>query len=65
MKTVTPCSLNAHMLDMPVAFESESLEALESALLHYNGKAIVVSTSCEIDKEDLQTLAERYGAIVM
>ncbi len=58
-------SLNAHMLDMPVAFESESLEALESALLHYNGKAIVVSTSCEIDKEDLQTLAERYGAIVM
>ena len=58
-------SLNAHMVDMPVAFESESLEALDSALLHYNGKAIVVSTSCEIEKEDLEEVAARYGAIVM
>lgn len=58
-------SLNAHMVDMPVAFESEALEALDSALLHYNGKAIVVSTSCEIEKEDLEEVAARYGAIVM
>lgn len=58
-------SLNAHMIDMPVAFESESLEALENALLHYNGKALVVSTSCEIEKEDLEKVAARYGAVVL
>lgn len=58
-------SLNAHMLDMPVAFESESIEALENALLHYNGKALVVSTSCEIEKELLREVAARYGAIMM
>lgn len=58
-------SLNAHLLDMPVAFESESLEALENALLHYHGKAIIVSTRCEIDDADLEKLAARYGAVVL
>lgn len=58
-------SLNAHMVDMPVAFESESLEALENALLHYNGKALIASTHCAIEREDLETVAARYGAIVM
>ncbi len=58
-------SLNAHMIDMPVAFESESLEALENALLHYNGKALIASTSCELEREDLEALAARYGAIVL
>lgn len=58
-------SLNAHLVDLPVAFESESLTALESALLHYPGKAIVVSTSCEIEREDLETVACKYGAIVL
>lgn len=58
-------SLNAHMVDMPIAFESESMEALENALLHYNGKALIVSTSCELDHEELEPLASRYGAIVM
>lgn len=58
-------SLNAHMLDMPVAFESESLEALDNALFHYHGKALVASTDCEIEKADLEALAQHYGAIVM
>ena len=58
-------SLNAHMIDMPVAFESESIEALESALLHYNGRALVASTNCEIEREDLEEVAARYGAIVL
>ncbi|MEM1485012.1 homocysteine S-methyltransferase family protein [Oscillospiraceae bacterium PP1C4] len=58
-------SLNAHMIDMPVAFESESPEALENALLHYNGKALVVSTSSALEKELLEEIAARYGAIVL
>lgn len=58
-------SLNAHMIDMPIAFESESVEALENALLHYHGKALIVSTSSELDHEILEQIASRYGAIVM
>lgn len=58
-------SLNAHMIDLPVAFESESLQALENALLHYPGKALVASTNCEIEKEDLEKVAARYGAVVL
>ncbi len=58
-------SLNAHMVDMPVAFESESLEALDSALLHYNGKALVASVNCELEREQLEEVAARYGATVL
>lgn len=58
-------SLNAHMVDKPVAFESESVEALENALLHYHGKALIVSTSCELSHHQLEEIASRYGAIVM
>ena len=58
-------SLNAHMIDMPVAFESESPEALDSALLHYNGKAIVASINSELEREELEEVASRYGAIVL
>lgn len=58
-------SLNAHMLDKAAAFESESLEALESALMNYQGRALVVSTGCELEKSELEPLAEKYGAIVM
>ena len=58
-------SLNAHMIDLPVAFESESLEALDSALLLYQGKALIASTNCEIEREDLEKIAVRYGAVVM
>lgn len=58
-------SLNAHMVDMPVAFQSESLEALDSALLHYNGKALVSSVNCELEREQLEEVAARYGATVI
>lgn len=58
-------SLNSHLADMPVAFESESLEALESALYYYQGRAIIISTTCEIEREALELLASRYGAIVL
>lgn len=58
-------SLNSHLVDIPVAFESESLEALENALYYYQGRAILVSTSCEIEKDALEMLAARFGAIVL
>ena len=50
---------------MPVAFQSESLGALDSALLHYNGKALVASVNCELEREQLEEVAARYGATVI
>lgn len=58
-------SQNAHMIDLPVAFESESIEALENALLHYQGKALIASTNSELEKEELERIAARYGAVVI
>lgn len=56
-------ALNAHMLHIPVSFLSDSEEALEMALLMYNGCAFVDSRS-SLDEGILQNLAEGYGAIV-
>jgi len=33
--------------------------------MHYNGKALVVSTSSELEKDLLIEVASRYGAIVL
>ena len=54
---------NAHMLHKPVSFLSDSEEALEMALLMFNGRAFVDSRS-NIDEEILRTIALGYGAIV-
>lgn len=54
---------NAHMLHKPVSFLSDSEEALEMALLMYNGRAFVDSRS-NIDEDVLRTIAAGYGAIV-
>ena len=56
-------ALNAHMLHMPVSFYSDSEEALEMALLMYNGCAFVDSRS-ELDEQVLDALAKGYGATV-
>lgn len=56
-------ALNAHMLHMPVSFYSDSEEALEMALLMYNGCAFVDSRS-ELDEPILDALAKGYGATV-
>lgn len=56
-------ALNAYMLHMPVSFLSDSEEALEMALLLYNGCAFVDARS-GIDEEILQSLAKGYGAIL-
>ena len=56
-------ALNAHMLHMPVSFLSDSEEALEMALLMYNGCAFVDSRS-DLDETILERLAKGYGATV-
>ena len=54
---------NCHMLHKPVSFLSDSEEALEMALLMYNGRAFVDSRS-NMDETALHTIAKGYGAIV-
>ena len=56
-------ALNAHMLHMPVSFLADREEALEMALLMYNGCAFVDSRS-GIDEKVMYRLAKAYGAIV-
>ena len=56
-------ALNAHMLHMPVSFLSDSEEALEMALLLYNGCAFIDARS-SIDESVLLNLAKGYGAIL-
>lgn len=56
-------SYNAHMLRMPVAFLSDSEEALETALITYNGRAFVDSRS-SLEESTLEQLAQHYGALV-
>ena len=56
-------ALNAYMLHMPVSFLSDSEEALEMALLMYNGCAFVDSRS-NLDESILERLAKGYGAVV-
>lgn len=57
-------SLNAHMARLPVAFLSNSEEALEMALVLYPGRA-VVNSLCELPRETLERLASAYGATVV
>ena len=54
---------NAHMLTLPVIFKSESKIALESGLLLFSGRAMIDS-DCSLDREELEKLAGKYGAIV-
>lgn len=55
---------NANLTMLPVAFCTDSEEALESALFYYNGRAIVDGRSL-IPEERLREIAERYGAIIV
>lgn len=57
-------SLNAHMARLPVAFASDNEEALEMALVLYNGRAIIDSMS-DLPRETLERLANGYGAMVI
>ena len=54
---------NAHMASLPVMFRSHSKLFLETALILYNGKAAIDSSS-EIETEELEKLAQKYGSII-
>jgi 5-methyltetrahydrofolate--homocysteine methyltransferase len=54
---------NCHLAVDAVGILAESEEALEAALLHYPGRALVDARS-DLPEERLQFLAEGYGAVV-
>lgn len=56
-------SLNAHMARLPVMFrlETDNAQALTAALSLYPGKALV-DTDAPLDKDELRTIAARFGA---
>ncbi len=56
-------SLNAHFCSLPVCFYSEDEVSLKSALLLYNGRAMI-DTDTTINRETLQEIADKYGSIL-
>lgn len=55
---------NANLTMLPVAFLCDDEDALDNALFHYNGRAMVDSRSV-IREERLREIAARYGAVVV
>ncbi|MFT3952250.1 MAG: hypothetical protein QM689_09975 [Oscillospiraceae bacterium] len=54
---------NGHFLHLPVMLRSDVPEVLRMALLYYNGRALIDSSS-PIDRETLSEIAADFGAIV-
>lgn len=54
---------NDHMAELPVSFLSSDEIALKTALLLYSGRALVDARS-ELDRETLEQIAYKYGAVV-
>ena len=54
---------NAHLAGLPVMFRSDDELALKSALMLYNGKAMI-DTNCAIEEDVLKKIAEKYGSIL-
>ena len=56
-------ALNAHFAKLPICFHSSDIVVLERALYLYTGRAMI-DCQCPIDKDQLELLAKKYGAIV-
>ncbi len=54
---------NAHLAALPVMFNADQPIALKTALMLYNGRAMIDSES-SIEKETLQEIAEKYGSVL-
>lgn len=54
---------NGHFLKLPVLLRAQQPEVLRTALLYYNGRALLDSNS-PVEREALDELAEEFGAIV-
>ena len=51
------------MSKLPIAVRAESATVLDAALRYFQGRLIIDSNSC-IEREVLEPLAAKYGAIV-
>jgi 5-methyltetrahydrofolate--homocysteine methyltransferase len=49
---------------LPIAIRCDSAELLEQALLNYHGRAVVDSAG-DIDRKELDAVADKFGAIVV
>lgn len=56
-------SLNAHMAALPIMFTSHNEIALKTALLLYQGRAMV-DINCDIDEDAIALIAAKYGAVI-
>lgn len=56
-------SKNAHITKLPVCFHSHDKMALKLALMLYTGRAMVDSNS-SIDRNTLEKMAKKYGAVI-
>lgn len=56
-------SQNSHFVSLPVMFTTSNKLALETALLLYNGKALIDS-NCDIDEDALKHIEKKYGALI-
>ena len=54
---------NTHMLRQAACILAENEEALESALLQFNGRAIIDARS-DVDDATMRALAKGYGALI-
>ena len=53
---------NAAMSYLPFVIRADDETTLEAALRYYQGR-LIVDTQCDIEKEELDQLAVKYGAI--
>lgn len=56
--------INCHMAKIPVSIIADSAEALEMALLYYNGVAMIDSRT-DADEDELKKISEAFGAPIV
>ncbi len=56
-------SQNANFVSLPVMFTTSNRLALESAIMFYDGKALIDS-NCDIEPEVLKYIEKKYGAVI-
>lgn len=56
-------SKNHHMVTLPVMFHPKDEISAKTAFMLYHGRALVDS-SCGLDKEQMQVLSKKYGAVI-
>ncbi len=56
-------SENAHMSRLPICISADHADVLDRALLLFPGRALVDSET-ELERDEIEEIAERYGAIV-